>query len=104
MKTGGITTFDFTNEVRTMGKRKDYTHIFEQIAKENNTTVAEVRREMEVAIRAAIENPDPKVRDEWTKIPYKGEEPTPEEVIAYVSRQVKKGNVGILKLKEQKIK
>ena|GEM_PF-506593 len=87
-----------------MGKRKDYTHIFEQITKENNTTVAEVRRETEVAIRAAIENPDPKVRDEWTKIPYKGEEPTPEEVIAYVSRQVKKGNVGILKLKEQKIK
>jgi len=78
-----------------MGKRKDYTHIFEQIAKENNTTVAEVRREMEVAIRAAIENPDPKVQDEWTKIPYKGEEPTPEEVIAYVTRHVKKGNVDV---------
>jgi len=79
-----------------MSKGKDHTHIFEQIAKENNTTVAEVRGEMEIAIRAAFGNPDPKIQDGWAKIPYKGEEPTPEEVITYVMRQARKGNADVL--------
>ena len=79
-----------------MSTRKDYTHVFNQIAKNNHTTVAEVRREMEIAIQAAFRNSDPKIQDIWTKIPYEGEEPTPEEVITYVVRQTRKGNTSVL--------
>jgi hypothetical protein len=79
-----------------MSKRKDYTHIFERIAAENHATVTDVRREMEIAIRAGFENPDPKVQAEWAKIPYKGEFPTPEEVMTYVVRRAKKGNATAL--------
>jgi hypothetical protein len=66
-------------------------HLFERIAAENNTTVEEVRKEIELAIRAGLANPDPKVRAEWAKIPKAGEIPTPEETIAYCVRQIKKG-------------
>lgn len=79
-----------------MNKGTDYTHIFNQIAMKNHTTVAEVRREMELAIRMAFANPDPKIQDAWAKIPYKGEEPTPEEVITYVVNQARKGNKNVL--------
>ena len=79
-----------------MSKQKDYTHIFERIAIDNHTTVSEVRREMEIAIRAGFENPDPKVQAQWAKVPRKGEIPTPEELITYVVRQAKKENVDVL--------
>lgn len=79
-----------------MSKGKDYTHIFDQIAKKNHTTVEEVRREMELAIRMAFGNPDPKIQEEWAKIPYEGKEPTPEEVITYVMNQARKGNKQVL--------
>lgn len=79
-----------------MGSKKDYTHIFEQIAAENHTTVAEVRREMEITIRAGFENPDPEVQAQWAKVPRKGDIPTPDELIRYVVRQAKNENVDVL--------
>lgn len=79
-----------------MGKLKDYTHIFERIATENYTTVAEIRRNMEATIRVGFSDPDPEVKAEWTKIPCKGEVPTPDELLAYVVRQAKKKNVDVL--------
>lgn len=79
-----------------MGKEKGYTHIFEEIAARNHTTVEEVRREMELAIRVGFNNPDPKVQAQWAKIPRKGDIPTPDELITYVVRKAKKENAETL--------
>ena len=79
-----------------MNRKKGFTHIFERIASEHNTTVEEVRREMEIAIRAGVNNPDPKVKGQWAKIPCKGDIPTPDELITYVVRKAKKDNAEML--------
>jgi hypothetical protein len=75
---------------------KGFTHIFERIAAEHHTTLEEVRREMEVAIRVGINNPDPKVQAQWAKIPRKGDIPTPDELITYVVRQAKQNDAEAL--------
>ena len=55
----------------------------EKIAEKYNTTPEEVRREMQIAIDAGFDNPDPAVQEEWKKMTLKGDRPTPEEVINY---------------------
>ena len=55
--------------------------IYEKIAEKYNTTPEEVRREMQIAIDAGFDNPDPAVQEEWKKMTLKGDRPTPEEVI-----------------------
>jgi len=57
----------------------------QKIAETEGVSVNEVRREIELAIMAARENPDPKVQAFWRSIPYKGDNPTPEEVIAHIA-------------------
>lgn len=79
-----------------MSKNKNFTHIFERIAVKHNTTVEEVRREIEVAIQAGFNNPDPKVQAQWAKIPRKGDIPTPDELITYVVRQAKQNDAEAL--------
>ena len=69
-----------------MKEKKDFSLVFERIAAERHTTAEEVRREMEAAIRAGFQNPDPTVHAHWARIPRKGDMPTPEELIAYVVR------------------
>lgn len=61
--------------------KKDFQKILDRIAKENHTTPEDVYREMQIAIDAAYDNPDPEVRKNWKSIPFKGDRPTPEEVI-----------------------
>lgn len=46
-------------------------------------TVAEVRSDMEKAIRYGISNPDPTVQALWKTIPCAGESPKPEELILW---------------------
>ncbi|MDD4564718.1 MAG: sporulation initiation factor Spo0A C-terminal domain-containing protein [Eubacteriales bacterium] len=70
--------------------------MFERIAVEHNTTVEEVRQEIEAAIRAGFNNPDPKVQAQWAKIPRKGDIPTPDELITYVVRQAKQNDAEAL--------
>ena len=53
--------------------------IYEKIAKKYNTTPEEVRREMQIAIDAGFDNPDPDVQEEWKKMTLKGDRPTPED-------------------------
>ncbi len=79
-----------------MNRKKEFTHIFERIAAKHNTTVEEVRREMEATIRAGFNNPDPKVQAQWAKIPRKGDIPTPDELITYVVRQAKQNDAEAL--------
>ncbi len=63
--------------------------IYEKIAEKYNTTPEEVRREMQIAIDAGFDNPDPAVQEEWKKMTLKGERPTPEEVINYAVKKLK---------------
>lgn len=58
--------------------------IFEKVARKNNTTAAEVYSEIQKAIDAGFYNPDPMVQAAWKKMNFKGDKPTPEEVIAYL--------------------
>lgn len=65
--------------------------IYRKIAKENGVTVAEVKRDMKVAIDAAYMKPD---TDEITaayqnRVPRKGEIPTPEELIKYAAKKIR---------------
>ena len=63
--------------------------IYEKIAEKYNTTPEEVRREMQIAIDAGFDNPDPAVQEEWNKMTLKGDRPTPEEVINYAVKKLK---------------
>lgn len=55
--------------------------ILQRIAQQNNTTPDEVYKEMQIAIDAAFDNPDPQVRKNWEMINFTGDRPTPEDVI-----------------------
>lgn len=59
------------------------------VAAMSGVSPADVRRDIEEAIKAGYSNPDPAVRAYWEKIPKKGKIPTPEEVIAFTAKQVK---------------
>lgn len=70
-------------------RRKDITKVFEEIATREGVSVAEIREEIQKAIDAGLESPDPAVQQRWSKMPCKGDKPTPEDVIAYVVGQIK---------------
>ena len=57
--------------------------IIEKVAEMNNTTPEEVYAEMKAAIDVGFCNPDPQVQKEWEKVSYRGDGPTPEDVILY---------------------
>ena len=61
-----------------------------QIALKEGISVAEVRKEIQTAIDAGLNNPDPKIQEYWAKIPKKGKKHTPDEVIAFLAKEVKK--------------
>lgn len=63
--------------------------MLEAVAKQYNTTANEVYKEMQIAIDAGFDNPDPEVQKEWMRIPFEGERPTPEEVIPYIALKAK---------------
>lgn len=62
---------------------------FKKIAKSEGISVNEVKQEIQKAIDDAIQSDDPAVQAYWKKMKYKGEKPTPEEVVLYIARQVK---------------
>ena len=68
--------------------------IFARVAKQNGTTVADVYSEIQKAIDAGFDSTDPDVQAEWRKVKFKGERPTPEEVLAYMVNklQTKRGH------------
>ena len=57
----------------------------EEIARTHGISEAEVRSDMMAAIRAGMENPDPAVQKKWAEIPWKGNTPTVEEFIAWMT-------------------
>lgn len=60
-----------------------------QIARQKNTDVETVRKHIQIAIISGMTSPDPAVQKAWSKIPRRGEYPTPEEVIAYAVMRIK---------------
>lgn len=64
--------------------------IFRQIAKENNTTPKEIKKEIQKAIDVVTNSDNPQVRDYLKDIPKKGAKPTPEEFIAYCVDEAKR--------------
>jgi hypothetical protein len=66
-------------------KKSEGAKIIKEVARNRGVTVAEVRREMELAIDAAMSNPDPAVRAHWETY---GRKPTPEEFIVDVAKRI----------------
>ena len=60
-----------------------------KLAKPKGISERAVRHEIEIAIQEAMKSPDPQAQAFWKSIPHKGEQPTPEEVIAYIVDMVK---------------
>ncbi|MDD3250950.1 MAG: sporulation initiation factor Spo0A C-terminal domain-containing protein [Lachnospiraceae bacterium] len=69
--------------------------IFKEIARKEGTTVEAVYQNIQEAIDAGFDNPDPAVQAAWSQIPFSGSRPTPEEVISYYALRVAPHN-GIL--------
>ncbi len=65
-----------------------FQYVLERIAAENRTSVDEVYRQMQIAIDAGFDSPDPQVRKNWECIPYKGERPTPEEFVVALASMI----------------
>ena len=62
--------------------------IIEKVAEMNNTTAEEVYAEMQMTINAGFYNPDSQVQKQWGKVSYRGDGPTPEDVIRYAVGQL----------------
>ncbi len=65
------------------------TKALKKLAKQNRISVEAVRHEIELAIAEGMKSTEPQARVFWASIPHKGERPTPEEVIAYITDMVK---------------
>ena len=62
----------------------------EQVALNRGISVIEVRKEIEIAIDAAMSNPDPAIQALWEQYRKKGSKPTPEEFIVSMAKKVNK--------------
>ena len=60
------------------------------VAKKHGVTAEDIYRDMELAIEDAMQSTDPEAQRIWAEMPYKGEKPTPEEFVAYMSCLVEK--------------
>ena len=63
----------------------NFKEIITQVAIANNTTPEEVYSEMQIALDAAFQNPDPNVQKEWATVPLSGNHPRPEDVIPFLA-------------------
>lgn len=61
-----------------------------RVAAENGVTVKEVREEIQKAIEEGMKSSDPQAIELWKNCPKKGEKPTPEELIEYISKIAKR--------------
>ena len=59
----------------------------QEVERRHHTTVEEVRKEIRLAMIAAMCNPDPAVQKRWREIPHTGDTITPEDLITYIAKQ-----------------
>ena len=62
----------------------DFKNIIRQIAKQNGVTPAEVKSDIENAIRIGMASSDPIAQAHWKRISPNGTEPTVNEVLKYL--------------------
>lgn len=62
----------------------------QKVAEREGKSLAEVRAEIQRAIDEAYGKPA--YREAWSNVPFSGERPTPEDVIAYIVRRLRAGN------------
>jgi len=63
--------------------------IYETIARKNGVSVEEVKAEMKKAVdMAQASEKDDTTSQLWQYIPHEGAEPTPEDLITYLARQL----------------
>jgi hypothetical protein len=62
----------------------DFKNIIRQIAKQNGVTPAEVKRDIQEAIRIGMASSDPSVQAHWKRMSPSGTEPTINEVLTYL--------------------
>ncbi|MDE6501942.1 MAG: sporulation initiation factor Spo0A C-terminal domain-containing protein [Ruminococcus sp.] len=67
---------------------KDLEKIFRQVAKNNNTTVKNVKKEITLMIEEAMKNNSPENIEMLKSISANGTKPTPEEFIMYVCKNI----------------
>ena len=63
--------------------------IFAEVAKNNNTTIEEVKAEIKAGIMEAMKNGNPEVQKKWKDMTKNGTEVTPESLLAYLVEQLK---------------
>lgn len=57
--------------------------LLEEIAEQEGSTAEEIQCSIQEAIDAGFNNPDPEVQAAWSRVPFSGECPTLEDLIAY---------------------
>ena len=67
-----------------------YRKYIAKVAKEEGVSFQEVYDDMQEAITAAFHDPDPEVQAFWRELIKSGKKPTPEDVIAYCVKEIKK--------------
>lgn len=63
--------------------------IFAEVAKNNNTTIEEVKEEINAGIMEAMKSGNPEVQKKWKDMTKNGTEVTPELLLAYLVEQLK---------------
>lgn len=63
----------------------EYYDILKVIAVKYNTTVEAVYSEMQLSIDEAFQSTDPSVRQAWSRTPFCGKKPTPEEMVSFLA-------------------
>lgn len=62
--------------------------LFERLARERNITVEEMRAIISARIEAGMNDPDPKKRAQWERIPHARKIPTLEEWLRYAVERI----------------
>lgn len=64
-------------------------HIFERLARERGITTEEMQAIISARIEKGWNDPNPKKRAQWRKIPCAGDLPTPDEWLRYAVERIK---------------
>lgn len=68
---------------------KELDRILTRVARQNHTTVQQVRAEIRIAMEDARHSNDPSAKAMWNSIPSKGSTPTLEEFMEFMLGQLK---------------
>ena len=69
---------------------RKYSKVIKEIAKKHGVSPESVYYEMQVAIEAGFNNPDPAIQERWRKIAPDGKMPPPEKFIETMAEKIKK--------------